>query len=313
MLTAAQEAEAAQRIKCWIETKASGTELHLETRRRLRKEARAAEDLLVRSHLRLVMSVAERYRKPWVEFDDLVAEGNYALVRAARDFPFKGSGRFGGFAKGRVRAAAGRLADVEGYAPSVPERQVRRARQFERLKREEFVDVPYKPVDRLIAEAGPGRTRLMWLLNLTDDAVAELERLTSRALSLSTPVGQGSLTLADTLYYRSNQGPVTRQDLEHTVHVAFLDACRNGVLDPRQWMCVAMRYGLFGVPQQPLSEMADQLRVSETTVRKILDIAVNKLRQESINKQLLEQVSGTKRSTAPDEVATWQIRGAAFA
>ncbi|MEK7314087.1 MAG: sigma-70 family RNA polymerase sigma factor, partial [Deltaproteobacteria bacterium] len=57
--------------------------------KQLRHNADMAKDVLVRSNLRLVVSIAKRYVNKGLHFLDLVQEGNMGLMRAVDKFEYK--------------------------------------------------------------------------------------------------------------------------------------------------------------------------------------------------------------------------------
>ncbi|HKH04053.1 MAG TPA: sigma-70 family RNA polymerase sigma factor [Acidimicrobiales bacterium] len=273
-------------------------------RRRLRAEARDAEALVVRSHLRLVVAVAHRYRgNPRVDIDDLVQEGNLALVRAVERFATHGRGRFAGYAYGPVRAAVGRAADLAGHPATVPERLLAQARQAERAR-------------RVLEEQGPvDRAQLRWIVGVPEARLLELERVNAAPVLLSAPIGDGTLTVGDTLYYRSEEQAVS-VEAEGPSSAAALDRhIRGSGLTTQEATVVRQRFGLYtGVlrrwlnpdlaPTTPFGAIGARLAVSESQARVLYRRALAKLRRVPELEQLASDPTRHLHATAPDDVAS---------
>ncbi len=78
--------------------------------RRFQAGERAALDRVVRAHLRLVLSIVERYAHHGVPMEDLIGEGIVGLMEAARRFEDEKGTRFGTYAAWWVRAYVRRYA-----------------------------------------------------------------------------------------------------------------------------------------------------------------------------------------------------------
>ncbi len=78
--------------------------------RRYREGEREALDKVVRAHLRLVLSIVERYAHHGVPMEDLIGEGIVGLMEAARRFEEDKGTRFGTYAAWWVRAYVRRYA-----------------------------------------------------------------------------------------------------------------------------------------------------------------------------------------------------------
>ncbi len=82
-------------------------------------EAAKVKSLLIRSNLRLVVSIAKRHLKPGVNFFELVSDGNMSLIRAIEKFDYARGNKFSTYASWAI---------MKNFARSVPAEHTRKDR-----------------------------------------------------------------------------------------------------------------------------------------------------------------------------------------
>jgi RNA polymerase sigma factor (sigma-70 family) len=203
---------------------------------RLKDDAEKAIELLVRSHRPIVRRVVSRYRSNIrTTDDDLRQEGDLALVKAVHGYACQAlsvNSRFAPYAYGRVRAAVGLAADLAGHPATVPQGLLRHARQAERVRRD------------LEANGSASREDLCWILGVTQAELLELERLNAPPLLLSTPIGDGTLTVGDTLYYRSERNSVSIEAEGPSAEAVLYRHVNNGRLTPEERAVVRLKFDI---------------------------------------------------------------------
>ena len=246
-------------------------ELSLATRWRELGDAAAAE-ALVRAHLGLVVTVAGKYRRYPVQWEELVAEGNLGVVRALQKFDPERGPRFATYAVHWIRC------HILGYVirswslvggGSGP----LRSKLFFKLRRERARAVNSlgegEAADALVAER----------LGLTTGKLAAMtQRLEGRDISLDAPLAANSRTLVDVL-----STPATQElELSHvqTEH-SMLEAVRKAVsgLDPRERYVVEQRLMADSAEALSLAEIGRRLGVSRERARQLEQRAKLKLRK----------------------------------
>jgi RNA polymerase primary sigma factor len=149
-----------------------------------------AREELILANVRLVVSVARRYRGAGVPFADLVQEGMIGLIRAVDGYDWRRGFRFSTYGTIWIRKYLQNCVDASGGALRLPASLVRDARRVAVAERELTVRLGRRPTDAELAEAtGLGAERLD-RVRLADQPPLALDR----------PVGDdGATTLGDLL------------------------------------------------------------------------------------------------------------------
>jgi RNA polymerase sigma factor (sigma-70 family) len=234
---------------------------------------RLARSRLVMHNLRLVYSIAGRFRDKGVSFPDLSQEGTVGLIRAAEKFRHRKGYRFSTYAYNWITQAIRRcIADAAGQIrfPGHVQEQLNRL---------------YGERARLVARTGVqvSDAELAETAGFGLDKVRELMQLRNLAVSLDAPRydEEDSVALVDTL-----PDPTTRPtfgEAENTSLRHFLLG-EISCLDPDEQRVVIARWGLHRGPALSRAEVAEHMAVSTEWVRQLERSALKKLRaSEPVN------------------------------
>ena len=229
-------------------------------------KGREAREKMIRSNLRLVISIAKRYTNLGLPFSDLVEEGNIGLMRAVDKFNYKKGYRFSTYASWWIKQAIMRALSNQGKTIRVPVYMFDTLSKWRKLR-----DSLVQKLSRL-----PTAKELADVMGLPVEKVKELERIASQPGSLNAPVSlDGSAEMMDLIEDDTIASPV--QNVEDLFEGQRVDQLLNFV-DERERQVLVLRFGLKGGEPHTLEETAKRFGVTRERVRQIEFAAIKKIR-----------------------------------
>jgi RNA polymerase primary sigma factor len=229
-----------------------------ELSRRAKERDQRARKELIEKNLRLVVSVAKRYRGYGLPFEDLIQEGNIGLLRAVDRFDPEKGYRFSTYASWWIRQAVGRAVSDKSRTIRLPVHMGEKIRKVGRALSELVVELEREPTEEEIAG---------WL-GWTVEQVRDIKAAVPDATSLDKPVSNDSeaSSLEDFIVDE------THFDIPDAVieemEVAWLRAA-IGRLPPKARYVLVRRYGLDDGDPPTLTELAAELGISRERVRQL--------------------------------------------
>jgi RNA polymerase primary sigma factor len=218
-----------------------------------------ARQRLIEKNLRLVVSVAKKYRGYGLPFEDLIQEGNVGLIKAVEKYDPDRGYRFATYATWWIWQAVGRAVADKGRTIRVPGNKTLKIRKMGRTYNELSAELGREPTDKEVAE------QLKWSL----DEVHTVKNILPDAMSLNKRLGSAEDASEVGDLMEDVQAPDIPGAVIQEMENAQLHEAIERLLSERAHYILVRRYGLDNREPANLAKLSEELDISKERVRQI--------------------------------------------
>jgi RNA polymerase primary sigma factor len=220
---------------------------------------------LIEANLRLVVKIAHDYTDRGLSIDDLVAEGNMGLTKAAKRFDPKRGAKFSTYAAWWIRQAMQRALAGQARTIRLPVHAIEKVTRIHRSELDLRNETGLEPTDAQIARRA----------KMSKAKVNHLRGVSSAPISLDEPLSEGGRSAADSIADESAVSPC--EDLSSRDIAGQLERLLRGLND-RERRILDARFGLAGGVPRTLTEVGQEFGITRERIRQLQNAALSKLR-----------------------------------
>ena len=254
-----------------------------------KKEEDKAKNEMIRSNLRLVISIAKRYANRGLQFLDLIQEGNIGLMRAVDKFEYKRGYKFSTYSTWWIRQSITRAIADQSRTIRIPIHMVETINKISKISRQLMQQLGRQPTIKEISDK----------LLIPVDKIIKILRNSKDPVSLDAPIGSnsGSSEGDESLVgdFIEDQYAVSPMKARIYNNLKEKTSQLLSGLTAREERVLRMRFGIGIDSDHTLEEVGKLFSVTRERIRQIEAKALRKL-QHPVRIEMLKEFMETSES-----------------
>jgi RNA polymerase primary sigma factor len=230
---------------------------------------------LIEGNIRLVFSIAKKFKRSGVSFMDIVQEGNAGLIKAVEKFDHRKGYKFSTYGIWWIKQAIIKTLAEQSDSFSIPTHTLTLINKITKSKRDLLQRNGTKPTLEEIAK----------YIGISKERIRFAQTLGDSTKSLDEPVSEdGELLFGDIIAKEKTPSPA-KQAMLTLLSESLLDIL-DSTLSSRERKVLELRYGLVDGETKTLEEIGLMFKVTRERIRQIEENALNKLRKSPNRRRL---------------------------
>ena len=230
-----------------------------------------AKEELIKSNLKLVISIAKNYLGKGLLFLDLIQEGNLGLIKAVEKFSYRRGYKFSTYATWWIRQAITRALADNGRTIRLPAHIVEAINKISRVQKDLFQKLDRKPKIEEIADRtniSPGKVRKV------------LQILEEKLVSLDSKIKEEEEDLELGMFVEDKEAELPQKEAFNSILRDKIEEILN-TLDRREKKILMLRFGIYDGQPKTLEEIGREFGITKERIRQIESKALDKLRDSN--------------------------------
>ncbi|MFA9290567.1 MAG: RNA polymerase sigma factor RpoD/SigA, partial [Solirubrobacteraceae bacterium] len=249
-------------------------EQEVDYARKIKQGDQKALEMLTKSNLRFVVSVAKQYQNQGLTLPDLINEGNLGLIKAAQRFDETRGFKFISYAVWWIRQSILQALAEQSRIVRLPLNKIGSINKINKA---------FAELEQLHQRA-PSVEELAKILDMSEEDIKTSLKNSGRHVSMDAPLVEGE---DSSLYDVLKSGESPSPDKELMMESLRIEIERAlGTLTPREADLIRLYFGLNGNHPMTLEEIGETFDLTRERVRQIKEKAIRRLKQMSKSKIL---------------------------